>query len=57
MKISIITIKVNGHDVKVTTDQEITQTYIDWIVQHVKSIENETGAILSKLVHKDEVKK
>ena len=39
MSLSYITIKVNGHDVKITTDQPITKAYLREIVAHIKAIE------------------
>jgi hypothetical protein len=36
---SFITIQVNGHPVKITTDQPITLDYIREIADHVRRIE------------------
>lgn len=39
IKVSIIELQVNGHPVKVTTDQEITQAWADDMVKYIQSVE------------------
>lgn len=40
MPLSHITLKVNGHDVKVTTDQEITDAWAQETVRYLTEYEN-----------------
>ena len=37
--ISYIEIEVNGHKIKVTTDQEVTQQYMKDLAAHIRKIE------------------